>query len=74
MLGDAGVGKTCIVNRYIHKYFGSKEPTIGANFVSKEVFVQPIATIEPAKIKLKIWDTAGNERFRSLMNLYYQDA
>ena len=35
MLGDAGVGKTCIVNRYIHQEFSDTEATLGANYSAK---------------------------------------
>ena len=35
MLGDAGVGKTCIVNRYIKNNFTQVESTLGSNFSSK---------------------------------------
>lgn len=74
MLGDMGVGKTCIVNRYCHSFFGFEAATIGANYASKETTAQPLEGSEPVKIKMKIWDTAGNERYRALMNLYYKDA
>ena len=74
MLGDMGVGKTCIVNRLLNDNFVKKAPTVGANYSTKEIIARPIHQDDPTKVKLKIWDTAGNERFRSLMNLYYQDA
>ena len=40
MLGEAGVGKTCIANRFIKGTYAEKMPTIGATFVSKEITVQ----------------------------------
>ena len=39
MLGEAGVGKTCIANRFIKGTYAEKMPTIGATFVSKEIVV-----------------------------------
>ena len=41
MLGDAGVGKTCIVNRYIKGEFSDTEATLGANYSAKVIDVQP---------------------------------
>ena len=41
MLGDAGVGKTCIVNRYIKGEFSDTEATLGANYSAKIIDVQP---------------------------------
>ena len=41
MLGDAGVGKTCIVNRYIKGSFTDTEATLGSNYSAKVIEVQP---------------------------------
>ena len=41
MLGEAGVGKTCIVNRYVKGNFMQSESTIGSNFCSKIETVKP---------------------------------
>lgn len=41
MLGDAGVGKTCIVNRYVNNEFSDTEATLGANYSAKVIDVQP---------------------------------
>lgn len=74
MLGDAGVGKTCIVNRYIKNSFTQVESTLGSNFSSKVLSVQPKGVLQPVKVKLQIWDTAGGEQFRSLTPIYYKNA
>lgn len=74
MLGDAGVGKTCIVNRYIKNSFTQVESTLGSNFSSKVLQVQPKGVLQPVKVKLQIWDTAGGEQFRSLTPIYYKQA
>ena len=61
VLGEAGVGKTCIINRYIKGSFITSEATIGSNYSSKTETVQPEGVNLPVKVKLQIWDTAGSE-------------
>jgi small GTP-binding protein len=69
MLGDAAVGKTCIIQQYCdHTFDTDAEPTIGASFVA-----QSLATSRGA-IHIHIWDTAGQERYRSLMPFYSRNA
>jgi len=69
LLGDAGVGKSCLVHRFVSDVFNpSSPPTIGAAFMTKMVIMADRA------FKFNIWDTAGQERFRSLAPLYYRDA
>eukprot|EP01117_Protostelium_nocturnum_P015792 TRINITY_DN6152_c0_g1_i4.p1 TRINITY_DN6152_c0_g1~~TRINITY_DN6152_c0_g1_i4.p1 ORF type:complete len:145 (-),score=40.84 TRINITY_DN6152_c0_g1_i4:79-513(-) len=61
LLGDSGVGKTSLVQRYVQQNFiENQQPTIGASFLSKTIF------LEERRIKLRLWDTAGQEKFRSL--------
>lgn len=73
ILGDSGVGKTSLMNRYhSQKFSGQYKATIGADFLSKDVTVvqqgqERIAT-------LQIWDTAGQERFQSLGVAFYRGA
>lgn len=69
LLGEAGVGKTCIINRYIkNKFTENQDTTIGAAFSSKEVVTRKGVT------NASIWDTAGSEIFRSINKLFYRDA
>ncbi|KAK3597734.1 hypothetical protein CHS0354_006086 [Potamilus streckersoni] len=71
LLGKAHVGKTCLVNRYIRGTFDSTVPyqnTIGAAFGSKK------ETVNGKSIILGIWDTAGHERYESMVKLYYRGA
>lgn len=69
MLGDTGVGKTCLLLRYA---FDSFSPTfittIGIDFKIKEV------ELDGLRIKLQIWDTAGQERFRTITVSYFKGA
>ncbi|XP_039253691.1 ras-related protein Rab-37-like [Styela clava] len=70
LVGDSGVGKTCVLVRYKDDTFlsGSFISTVGIDFRNKMVL------IDDRKIKLQIWDTAGQERFRSVTHAYYRDA
>lgn len=65
VVGAAGVGKTCILARYVDDVFHeSHHTTLGVDF--------RIKTID--KIKLQIWDTAGQERFSAIAKSYYRGA
>eukprot|EP00753_Platysulcus_tardus_P005349 PLAT13204.1.p1 GENE.PLAT13204.1~~PLAT13204.1.p1 ORF type:complete len:241 (+),score=35.84 PLAT13204.1:75-725(+) len=69
LLGDKGVGKTCIVLRYVEGTFTKDTcSTIGAFFLTKKM------TMDGYKVKLQIWDTAGQERFRAMAPMYYRGA
>ena len=75
MLGQSGVGKTCIVNKYVKGTFNSGvEATIGSNYSSKTETVKPEGVATPVKVMLQIWDTAGSEQFKSLTPIYYKGA
>lgn len=75
MLGDKSVGKTCIVKRYTDKEFDEDvEATIGSSFSSCAVKIKPQNVLEDVKIRLQIWDTAGEDRFRALTPIYYKNA
>lgn len=69
VLGDSGVGKTSLMNQYVHKKFSQQyKATIGADFVTKEL------QIDDRIVTLQIWDTAGQERFQSLGVAFYRGA
>ncbi len=70
IIGEYSVGKTSLCQRFINRVVGKTEPTIGAAFQVKTVPL-PNST---QTVKLEIWDTAGSERYRSLMPMYYRDA
>ena len=70
LLGEAGVGKTSIISRYVSNTFSDVlMSTTGASFATKKLDLD-----EEHKIKFQIWDTAGQERFRSLAKIFYQNA
>ena len=71
LIGESGVGKTSIISRYLTNTFNSTlGSTPGANFTTKTVFLEE----ENQSIKYEIWDTAGQEKFRSLAKVFYKNA
>ena len=72
LLGESGVGKTCIINRFINDSFSEDEkssaiPTFTVKTMRFDEF-------EGKNIKFEIWDTAGQEKYRALNKLFYTDA
>ena len=69
LLGQSGVGKTCIINQFINgEYDDSTTPTISFQFCQK-TFEFP----GNKSIALDIWDTAGQEKYRSLNSMFYKN-
>nr|XP_002122173.1 ras-related protein Rab-43-like [Ciona intestinalis] len=69
LIGDPGVGKTCIVQRFKSGlWLESQSSTIGVDFCMKSCHV------DGKIVKLQIWDTAGQERFRTITQTYYRSA
>ena len=68
LVGDSGVGKTSIIDRYLNHLQEKVKPTIGATFAQK------IEIIDNYQISFDIWDTAGQERFRAINNIFYKEA
>ena len=69
IIGESGVGKTCLLLRFTDDSFTANHlTTIGIDFKIK------IINLENKLIKLQIWDTAGQERFRTITKTYYKGA
>lgn len=69
LIGDSGVGKTCILFRFSDDAFNTTFiSTIGIDFKIKTI------ELGGKKIKLQIWDTAGQERFHTITTSYYRGA
>ena len=65
LLGDSGVGKTCIINRYINDEFNpNSKTTLGSNASSKVIKRGQVSYI------LNLWDTTGQEKYHSITNLF----
>lgn len=70
LLGEANVGKTSLVYRYIEKKFrGNYKSTLGVNLLKKDLNIQ-----EYGDVSAQIWDLGGQESFRSLRKLYLEGA
>ena len=70
LLGDPAVGKSSLVQRFCQdKFEENYKLTIGGAYLQKEVKLKNGDTL-----KLHIWDTGGQEKFRSMASLYYKDA
>ena len=69
IIGDAGIGKTSLIHRYISNEFEENyESTVGLDFQTKKVHVTP-----DEKIILKLWDTAGSEKYSSIAKNYFSN-
>ena len=68
-LGDPSVGKSSILNRFVlDKFDTNYQATIGLDFQSKNIL------IDNRNVRLLLYDTAGQEKFRSLIPMYIRDA
>jgi len=70
LLGEAGVGKTSLVYRFIeNKFRDNYKSTLGVNLLKKDVDIANFGGVSA-----QIWDLGGQESFRSLRNLYLEGA
>ena len=68
LLGETGVGKTSIIKRYINDEF---DPTTTTSLTTS--YVGKLIEKDNKKIKLNIWDTVGQEKFRSISQLFLKN-
>ncbi|ORD98331.1 RAB8A [Hepatospora eriocheir] len=69
LIGDSGVGKSSIVKMFTDKTFNKdQQSTIGVDFKIKTL------DVDNKRVKLQIWDTAGQEKFNSIVSNYYRGA
>lgn len=70
IIGDSGVGKTSFMDRFVDssqtEFRQSFNPTVGIDFKVKNILV------DDKRVKLQIWDTAGQEKFNSITTAYYR--
>ena len=70
LLGESAVGKTSIITRFVeNKFKQDTMSSLSANFVSKKIEIG-----NNKSIKFDIWDTAGQEKYRALAKIFYQDS
>lgn len=73
--GDSGVGKTSILAKFCSNKFETDiSSTIGIEFATKIMDVHDSKLNEDVKVKLQIWDTAGQEKYNALTSVYYRNA
>jgi len=69
ILGDSAVGKTSLINQYVEATFQEDyKPTLGANIIRKDVIIDHIN----AKVRLIMWDLAGQEKYNVIRSMYFQ--
>ena len=69
LIGESGVGKTCIISRFIDDEYNSDEVSS-----SSPTFIETVMKFDDKSLKFQIWDTAGQEKFRSLSKIFYKKA
>ena len=68
LLGESGVGKTSIIKRYLKDEFdNNEESTLSMSYVAKSL------EIDKKKIRVNIWDTIGQEKYRSISKLFLNE-
>jgi len=73
VIGDTGTGKSCLLLQFVDRRFSaSHDLTIGVDFGCRVIELGDKSPKE--RVKLQIWDTAGQESFRSIARSYYRDA
>ena len=69
LIGESSVGKTCIINRFCKGIFNTDvESTLGANYSQKKL------EKNGQKIRLDLWDTAGQEKYRAIGRHFYKES
>jgi len=69
LLGDSGIGKTCIIRRVTKNNFDERSnPTVGGSFASQQF------NINGKLYTCDFWDTAGQEQYRSMGRIFYKDS
>ena len=67
-LGESGVGKTCLINRYCLGKMGDGNATMCASYNQKTI------KVDEKNYKYVLWDTSGREQFRSLTKIFLNDS
>ena len=70
LVGESGVGKTCIIARFIHDKF---DPNVITSS-SGQMVMKPIELPNGKSITIHLWDTVGQEKYRSMNKIFYKNA
>lgn len=74
MVGDCGVGKTALAKRFSDGTFSARyDSTIGVEFQTRLLRINPPSRARSVLVKLHIWDTAGQETYAALTQLYFRN-
>ena len=74
VIGDSGCGKTNIVTRFsTNEFYEASRPTIGVDFFQKDLTI-PWKDGKKDEVRIQIWDSAGQERFRGVVSTHYKRA
>ena len=69
ILGESAVGKTSLINQFVEGSFQEDyKPTLGANIVRKDISIEKVN----AKVRLIMWDLAGQEKYNVIRSMYFQ--
>ena len=72
LLGESYVGKTSIISRFVYDFFQENSiTTTGASYATKNIRFKDY---NDQTVKFEIWDTVGQEKYRSLTQIFYKDA
>lgn len=75
LIGGPGTGKTQLLNQFVNnQYHENYQKTIGIDFFNKTNTISNLSNTEDVEVRAQIWDTGGEERFRSFMPDYLKDS
>ena len=69
LLGDAGVGKTCLLRTFMGHNNMALKPTVGVEMDAKSITLD-----DGSQLNVQIWDTAGQERYRAITKSHFRRA
>jgi small GTP-binding protein len=73
IIGESGVGKTCIIKRFVYDEHNSNEfPTSSLSFATKNINVSENGVEE--EIKLEVWDTVGQEKYKAMAQIFFKNS
>jgi small GTP-binding protein len=71
LIGETGVGKTCLIERFVSDEFNKNQISSSGASYTKKMLNFPEYN---KSIDLEIWDTAGQEKYRGIAKIFYKDA